>query len=152
MQTMDSIDKTILRELMQNGRATWAALGETTGLSAAALAQRVRRLEREGVIRGYAALVEPDAVDAGLLAFVAVRFADPAHRQRFLKRVAQLPWIQECHHITGEMDYLLKIRCRGTKALEQLITVELKDRCKVAESRTSIVLASSKETTALSVD
>ncbi len=146
---MDSIDKKILRLLMSEGRITWAALGEASGLSAAAVAQRVRRLEQAGVIRGYAALADADAVGAGLLAYVAVRFADPARRARFLTHVRRLPWVLECHHVTGEMDYLLKIRCAGTKELERLITVELKDRCKVAESRTSIVLASPKETVAL---
>lgn len=148
---MDSIDKQILRALMREGRATWAALADVTGLSAAAVAQRVKRLEQAGVIRGYAALVDPDEVGAGLLAYVAVRFADPKHRAAFLKAVTTLPWVQECHHTAGEMDYLLKVRCRGTKELERLITVELKDRCKVTESRTSVVLASSKETTELSV-
>jgi len=148
---MDSIDKSILRALMRDGRATWAALAEVTGLSAAAVAQRVKRLEEAGVVLRYAAIVEPDAVDAGLLAYVAVRFANPKHRAAFLKLVSKLPWVQECHHTAGEMDYLLKVRCRGTKELERLISVELKDRCKVTESRTSIVLASSKETTELFV-
>lgn len=143
---MDSIDKKIMRQLMRDGRATWAALGDLTGLSAAAAAQRVRRLEEDGVIRGYAALVDPDAVGVGLLAYVSVRFAAPGPRAAFLKRVRSLPWVQECHHVTGEMDYLLKIRCAGTKALERLISVELKDRCKAAETRTSIVLATAKET------
>lgn len=146
---MDSIDKKILTRLMREGRASWAALGAATGLSAAAAAQRVRRLERDGVIRGFAALLDADALGADLLAFVAVRFADPAPRTRFLKRVRALPWIQECHHVTGEMDYLLKIRCAGTKALERLISVELKSRCKVTETRTSIVLSSAKETVEL---
>lgn len=144
---MDSIDRTILETLMRDGRATWAAVGEATGLSPAALAQRVRRLEREGVITGYAARVDADAVGAGLLAFVLVRFSDPARRERFLTRVRSLPWVQECHHVTGEMDYLLKVRCSGTRELEHIITDELKDKCKVTESRTSIVLASAKETT-----
>lgn len=146
---MDSIDKLILRTLMRDGRVTWEQLGKAAGLSPAAAAQRVKRLERDGVIAGYAARVSPDAVGAGLLAFVQVRFADPARRKAFLARVAKLPWIQECHHITGEMDYLLKIRCGGTMDLERLITLELKDRCKVAESRTTIVLASTKESTEL---
>jgi Lrp/AsnC family leucine-responsive transcriptional regulator len=146
---MDSIDKKILTRLMRDGRASWAALGQATGLSPAAAAQRVHRLEREGVIRGFAALVDADAVGADLLAFVAVRFAEPTSRTRFLKRVRSLPWIQECHHVTGESDYLLKVRCAGTKALERLISVELKDRCKVTETRTSIVLTSAKETVEL---
>ena len=149
---MDSIDKKILTRLMREGRASWAALGKATGLSPAAAAQRVRRLERDGVIRGFATLLDADAVGAGLLAFVAVRFSDPAPRTRFLKRVRSLPWIQECHHVTGEMDYLLKIRCAGTKALERLISVELKDRCRVTETRTSIVLTSVKETVGLGLE
>jgi Lrp/AsnC family leucine-responsive transcriptional regulator len=148
---MDSIDKSILRRLMRDGRVTWDALAKAAGLSPAAVAQRVKRLEREGVIVSYAARVVPDTVGAGLLAFVQVRFADPARRKAFLARVAKLPWIQECHHVTGEMDYLLKIRCRGTAELERMITVELKDRCKVAETRTSIVLASAKESTELAL-
>lgn len=148
---MDSIDKRILRRLMQDGRVTWASLGEETGLSAAAVAQRVKRLEEAGVIAGYAAMVDADALDAGLLAYVSVRFADPARRRRFLQAVTKLPWVQECHHITGEMDYLLKVRCRGTRELERLITVELKDRCHVTESRTSIVLATAKETTSVAI-
>jgi Lrp/AsnC family leucine-responsive transcriptional regulator len=148
---MDSIDKSILRRLMRDGRVTWEQLGKAVGLSPAAVAQRVKRLERDGVVTSYAARVAPDAVGAGLLAFVQVRFADPARRKAFLTRVAKLPWIQECHHITGEMDYLLKIRCAGTTELERLITAELKDRCKVAETRTSIVLGTSKDTTAVAL-
>lgn len=148
---MDFIDITILELLMNDGRATWAALGEATGLSPAALAQRVRRLERDGVILGYAARLDPDAVGAGLLAFVSVRFYDQAKRDRFLVLVKTMPWIQECHHVTGEMDYLLKVRCGGTRALERLITDELMGKCKVAETRTSIVLTTAKESTALAV-
>jgi Lrp/AsnC family leucine-responsive transcriptional regulator len=146
---MDSIDKAILRRLMREGRISWERLGTAVGLSPAAVAQRVKRLERDGVIAGYATRLDPDAVGAALLAFVQVRFTDPARRKRFLARVAKLPWVQECHHVTGEMDYLLKIRCRGTAELERLITVELKERCKVAETRTSIVLASAKESSEL---
>lgn len=148
---IDDTDKTILDELMRDGRATWAALGELTGLSPAALAQRVRKLERDGVITSYAAILDPDAVGAGLLAFVSVRFYDQAKRDRFLVLIKTMPWVQECHHVTGEMEYLLKVRCSGTRALERLITDELMGKCKVAETRTSIVLATAKETTALAV-
>ena len=148
---MDATDKQLLRLLMADGRATWSALAEATGLSAAALAQRVRRLERAGVIQGYAARLDPAALEADLLAFVAVRFADPARRDRFLKSARGYPWLQECHHITGEMDYLLKVRCRNTKALERILDDELREKCKVTESRTSIVLATAKETTDLAI-
>lgn len=148
---IDKTDTAILTELMRDGRATWAALGEQTGLSPAALAQRVRKLERDGVITGYAAILDPDAAGAGLLAFVSVRFYDQAKRDRFLVLIKTMPWVQECHHVTGEMEYLLKVRCSGTRALERLITDELMGRCKVAETRTSIVLATAKETTAIAL-
>ena len=146
---MDSIDKQILAALMADGRMTWAELAARTGLSAAAAAQRVRRLERAGLIAGYAARLEPEALGAGLLAFVFVRFNDPRLRRGFLRKVRALPWIQECHHVAGDLDYLLKIRCSGTKELERIVSVELKDRCRAAETRTTIVLGSEKETTAL---
>ena len=148
---MDSIDVTLLRALMRDGRITWAALAKRAGLSPAALAQRVRRLERRGVIAGYEARVDPDAVGAGLLAFVTVRIASPKARARFATRVRALPWIQECHHVTGDADYLLKVGCAGTRDLERLISVELKDRCGVTESRTSVALDTVKETIALPI-
>lgn len=148
---IDKIDTAILQELMRDGRATWAALGETTGLSPAALAQRVRKLERDGVITSYAAILDPDAVGSGLLAFVSVRFYDQAKRDRFLVLIKTMPWVQECHHVTGEMEYLMKVRCSGTRALERLITDELMGKCKVAETRTIIVLATAKETTAIAL-
>ncbi|MBX7118414.1 MAG: Lrp/AsnC family transcriptional regulator [Gemmatimonadaceae bacterium] len=150
-RTLDATDRTIIERLMHDGRATWAALGELTDLSPAALAQRVRRLEREGVIQGYAARIDPVAVDASLLAFVLIRFSDPARRERFLTRVDAFPWLQECHHVTGEMDYLLKVRCASVAELEHIITGELRDTCKVTESRTSIVLMTRKETTAVPI-
>ncbi len=148
---MDATDRAIIEHLMHDGRATWAALGDLTKLSPAALAQRVRKLEKEGVITGYAARVDPDTVGAGLLAFVSVKFADGAHRARFLSRVRTMPWVQECHHVTGEMEYLLKVRCSGTKELEYIIDDELKVKCKVSETRTSIALATAKETTAIAL-
>ena len=69
--------------------------------------------------------------------------------ERFLARVAVLAEVQECHHVTGEFDYLLKVRCVGTRELEQLINDELKLESGVASSRTVVVLSTAKETTAL---
>ncbi len=146
---MDSIDKQILAALMAEGRISWAELAQRTGLSAAAVAQRVRRLERAGLVTGYAARLDPDALGAGLLAFVFVRFTDPRLRRGFLRKARALPWIQECHHVAGDLDYLLKVRCASTKELEHLVSVELKDRCRAAETRTTIVMGTEKETTAL---
>src|SRR6187551_3352489 len=98
---MDNLDYKAIAELMAQGRRTWADLAADLGLSAPAAADRVRRLEERGVIRGYAALVDPAAVGCELTAFVAVTLARPADRAPFLALVARLPEVQECHHTAG---------------------------------------------------
>jgi Lrp/AsnC family transcriptional regulator, leucine-responsive regulatory protein len=143
---MDAIDIRALRALQTDGRETWAALGETLGMTGPAAADRVHRLEERGVIRGYTAVVDPQAVGVGLAAFIAVSLERPKDRASFLALVANLPEIQECHHVAGEDDYLLKIRCRDTSDLERLLTHELKGLTGVARTRTTVVLSTVKET------
>ncbi len=146
---MDALDSKILRHLMKHGRASWAELATTLGLSPPATADRVRRLEERGVIRGYAALVAPEAVGRVLTAFVAVTLRGPEARVAFLALVAELPAVQECHHIAGDDDYLLKVRCGGTRDLEELVSDRLKGLPGVARTRTTVVLSTAKETPAL---
>jgi Lrp/AsnC family transcriptional regulator, leucine-responsive regulatory protein len=143
---MDTIDAKALRVLQATGRESWAALGETLGMTGPAAADRVRRLEERGVIRGYTAVVDPQAVGVGLAAFVAVSLERPKDRARFLALVASLPEIQDCHHVAGDDDFLLKIRCRDTADLERLLTHELKGLTGVARTRTTVVLSTVKET------
>ncbi len=95
-------------------------------LSAPATAERVRRLEERGAVRGYAALIDPEAVGCGLTAFIAVTLERLEHRDPFLQRVLELPEIQECHHIAGDDDYLLKVRCRSPRDLEQISSERIK--------------------------
>jgi Lrp/AsnC family transcriptional regulator, leucine-responsive regulatory protein len=147
----DSIDTKALSHLMQDGRASWADLGEALGLSAPAAAERVRKLEERGVIRGYAAVPDPDAAGFPVLAFVFVTLVSQAARGPFLKAVRSHALIQECHHIAGDDDFLLKVRCRGMRDLDPLLADELKGRLGVARTRTTIVLGTVKETTALPV-
>lgn len=145
----DSIDIKVLECLMQQGRMTWSELAGKLGLSSPAAADRVRRLEEKGAIVGYSARINPDAVGCSLMAFVAVTLEHPQYRDPFLEKVQQLAEIQECHHMTGDDDYFLKIRCRGTADLERLISEELKGVPGVLKTRTSIVLSSPKETSNL---
>lgn len=142
----DALDKKALALLMRRGRATWAELGARLRLSPPAAADRVRRLEKKGVIQGYAALANPEALGYPLLAYVAVSLRDIRKRAAFLKAIQKLEQVTECHHIAGEDDYLLKVRCRGTSDLDRLLSYELKDKLDVARSRTTIVLATAKET------
>ena len=112
---------------MHQARITWSDLANSLGLSAPAAADRVRRLEERGVIQGYAALINPNSLGYMLTAFISVSLDRPEHRAAFLQQVESLAEIQECHHITGEDDYLLKVRCRNTQDLERLISDDLKN-------------------------
>ncbi len=142
---MDTVDTKIIALLLHDGREAWARIGERVGLTGPAIAERVRRLEESGVIRGYAALVAPGPAGFPLTAFVSVTLETPHHRRAFLARVASLPEVQECHHVTGDDDYLLKIRSRGPADLDRLLTEQLKGGPGVLRTRTLVVLRSEKE-------
>ena len=146
---MDELDFKIISALMRQGRMTWAELGSLLGLSAPATADRVRQLESKGVIKQFAALVNADAVGFGLTAFVAIVLDRPQHRAKFLERVQALPEIQECHHVAGEDDYWLKVRCMNTHHLDWLVSEQLKAIPGVIRTRTTIVLLTNKETSSL---
>jgi Lrp/AsnC family leucine-responsive transcriptional regulator len=142
---MDSLDKKALQYLVRHGRATWADLGELLDLSAPSAADRVRKLEEQKIIRGYAALIDAASLGYALTAFIAVTLASHRNRAVFLRGIEKLDQIVECHHVSGDDDYLLKVRCRGTQDLDHLLAAELKEKIGVARTRTTIVLSTSKE-------
>jgi len=146
------LDVKALKLLMRNGRVTWAELGELLGLSAPSAADRVRKLEQRGVIRGYAALVDPALVGHPLTAYVSVSLASHRNRAAFLRAISKLDQVAECHHVAGDDDYLLKVRCRGTQDLDHLLATQLKDTLGVARTRTTIVLSTAKESVRVPVD
>lgn len=148
--SLDTLDCKVIQYLMTQGRITWSELAGHLQLSAPATADRVRRLEDRQVITGYAALVNPESVGCHLTAFIAVTLEQPQYRAEFLEIVHQLAEIQECHHVTGDNDYLLKIRCRTTKDLEYLISEHLK-KLPGLRTRTTIALSTVKETPVLPV-
>src|SRR6202022_416331 len=144
--SMKSLDVKALKILMSSGRATWAELGQLLGLSAPSAADRVRKLEQRGVIRGYAALIDPACVGHPLTAYISVSLASHRNRAAFLRAIDKMDQVAECHHVAGDDDYLLKVRCRGTQDLDHLLAKELKDKLGVAPTRTTIVLSTAKET------
>jgi Lrp/AsnC family leucine-responsive transcriptional regulator len=147
---MDTVDSKALGILVKNARTTWAVLAEELGLSPPAAAERVRKMEESGMIRGYTAILDPDLLGYPLTAFTAVTLNSNSERSTFLSTIEQIPEILECHHVTGDDDYLLKIRCKGTVDLDRLLN-EFKTNLGVGRSRTTIVLSTSKETTALPI-
>lgn len=134
----DAIDRHLAALLIGDGRSTLRRLAEATGLSVSAVQARVRRLESDGVIRGYRADVDPDAVGLPLAAIVAVSPLDPSHEYDIPDRLRTLAEIESCHSVAGEDSFVLFVRVASPTALEELIRV-IRKRANVS-TRTTVVL------------
>ncbi|MEM8613884.1 MAG: Lrp/AsnC family transcriptional regulator [Cyanobacteria bacterium P01_H01_bin.105] len=148
---MDDLDSQILGALMTDGRMTWSDLATRFGVSSPAISERVRRLEKRGVIQGYRVVVDPEQLGYDITAFVAVVLEHPNYRRTFLDYVLATAAIQECHHVAGDGDYLLKVRCAKMADLEQILSEEIKGLPGILQTKTSIALSTVKETTALEI-
>jgi Lrp/AsnC family transcriptional regulator, leucine-responsive regulatory protein len=149
---MDRIDRKILDHLQLNGRDSYAQIGEVVGLSVSAINDRIKKLRATGAIRHWSAVIDPSIAGRNLLAFVSIQLERPEHDKPFIDAVAALPDVQECHHVTGDWSYLLKVRVPDTATLERVIVDKLKTVPGVVRSQTVIALSSSKETHALACD
>jgi Lrp/AsnC family transcriptional regulator, leucine-responsive regulatory protein len=149
-ENLDRIDIQILERLQANARATWTELSNDLKLTGPAIAERTRKLEERGIIQGYHAQLEPELINCGLLAYIAVQIEHPDARQPFLNRIQTMPEILECHHMTGEDDYWLKVRCASTTALERIISQEF--QMQGIKTRTTIALSSVKDTANLPLE
>jgi Lrp/AsnC family transcriptional regulator, leucine-responsive regulatory protein len=118
---LDDIDRTLMRELVTNGRATLAELAARAGLSVSAVQSRVRRLESRGVVSGYAARIDPEAVGHLLSAFVAITPLDPSQPDDAPARLEHIAEIESCHSVAGEESYVLLVRVESARALEDLL-------------------------------
>ncbi|MDF2633243.1 MAG: transcriptional regulator, AsnC family [Pelosinus sp.] len=147
---LDNLDLKTIQQLMEKARTTWADLGSILGLSAPAAADRVHKLEERGIIKGYCALVDPEAIGYGLAAYIAIYLEKPEHRKEFLEFVQHRREIQECHHIAGDEDYVLKVRCKGTRDLERLVSEEIKSIPGI-KTRTTVIMSTVKETPILPI-
>lgn len=119
---MEELDRQIVELLVKDGRMSYTDLGKATGLSTSAVHQRVRRLEQRGVIRGYAAVVDPEAVGLPLTAFISVKPFDPSAPDDIADRLAGVPELEACHSVAGDENYILKVRVATPRELEHLLT------------------------------
>ncbi len=140
---MEEINRKIVSLLARDGRMSFTDLARETGLSVSAAQQRVRRLEERGVIRGYAALINPDDAGLPLTAFVSVTPFDPSAPDDAPQRLVHLSAIEACHSVAGEESYILKIRVASPAALEFLLQ-EIRAAANVS-TRTTIVLSTPYE-------
>lgn len=149
---VDEVDVQILSRLQANGRVTQVEIAREVGLAPSAVLERIRKLESKGVIRGYAAIVQPKAVDRGLLAFIAVRTNEVAGEDRVGQELARVPDVLEVHHVAGDDCFLVKIRARDAEHLGELLKNTVGRVSGVRSTRTTIVLGTLKESTALPLE
>lgn len=153
--TIDRLDRAILLRLQVDGRETCDAVGEQVGLSASAVLRRIRRLEEAGVISRYVALLRPEALNLGLVAYVNVRLEKRRHdgkrspMDEFRASVHAWPEVVECAALTGEMDFLLKLVVQDMQAYSSFMMDTLLRHPAVQDCKTSFVMDSVKSTTAL---
>jgi Lrp/AsnC family transcriptional regulator, leucine-responsive regulatory protein len=148
MVRLDEIDTRLLEMLQVSGRTSQHDLAQAVGLSSPAVGERLRKLEERGVIRHFAAVLDPKVVGHDVTAFIAVGINGSQFYTGFRQRVMDHPGVLECHSITGQGSHLIKIRTESTSGLEGLLA-EIQSWPGVQWTNTSIVLSTVKETAAL---
>jgi Lrp/AsnC family leucine-responsive transcriptional regulator len=148
MPELDRIDRKILDLLQRQGRVSMTELAEHIGLSASPCAERVKRMERDGVITGYHARIDPPALGAKLLVFVEITLnqkSGPVFEQ-FRREVLRIPEVQECHLVSGDFDYLIKARIHEMAEYRKLLGDMLLSLPGAAQSKSYVVMEEIKET------
>jgi Lrp/AsnC family leucine-responsive transcriptional regulator len=143
---LDPLDREILDELRSDARLTWRELGLRVGLGPTATADRVRRLQALGVLKGYHAEVDLSALGMGLRAITEIRLVRTAEPDRFEEDLAATPEVQQAMHVTGALDYVLLLACADVPTLDRLLS-RWRAEGLVEESATRIILREVELTT-----
>ncbi|WP_373741293.1 winged helix-turn-helix transcriptional regulator [Neisseria sp.] len=154
MKHLDKTDRKILKHLQQNARISMTELADKVGLSTTPVTERVRRLEREGIISGYHARLNPHALGKSLLVFVELKLRSKSGNifEDFRREVQKIPQIMECHLVSGEYDYLIKVRLPDMSAYRDMLGNILLQLPAAAESRSYVVMEEVKEEMMLDLD
>ncbi|MRN38770.1 transcriptional regulator [Neisseria sp. N95_16] len=154
MKKLDKTDLKILKLLQQNARIPMTELAEKVGLSTTPVTERVRRLERDHFITGYHAHLNPHALGQSLLVFVEIKLRSKSGNifEDFRREVAHIPQILECHLVSGEYDYLIKVRLPDMSAYRDMLGNILLQLPAAAESRSYVVMEEVKEMPMLNLD
>lgn len=144
---LDRIDRNIITALSRDGRLSMAELGQRVGLSKTPVQARVRRLERDGYIRGYAAIVDRERMGEGHVAFVQVKLSDTrsAALDAFNKASLAVPEIEQCHMIAASFDYLLKVRTTDIAAYRRVLGERISALPHVAQTSTYVAMETVKD-------
>ncbi|THD76530.1 Lrp/AsnC family transcriptional regulator [Thalassobius vesicularis] len=147
MTKIDAINQKILRELSRDGRISNLDLAERVGLSPSACLRRVQELERSGVISGYRAVLNPQAMGVGFVAYIAVGLSlhTKSSQESFERSIALAPEVRECHNITGNVEYLLRVEAADLAAYKRFHTDVLGTLPQVASITSYVVMGSPKD-------
>jgi Lrp/AsnC family leucine-responsive transcriptional regulator len=149
---VDATDQKILTIIQNEGRVTNAEVAKRVGMAPSAVLERLRKLEASGIIQGYTARLNAVALRYGLLAFVFVKSNDRPGEVRAAKLLADIPEVQEVHHIAGEDCFLVKVRAHDTNELAVILREKIGKIKSIGSTRTTIVLETVKETSTLPLD
>lgn len=148
---LDPIDLKILYILQNHGRSRLADIAEEVELSAPAVMERVKKLEAGGVIKGYQAVVDGKKVGKDITAFISVSIGNQSDIDHFAAQILQHHEVLECHHVTGDESYILKVKSANTGSLEKLLG-EIRSVQGVTRTVTKVVLSTAKESQTLDLD
>jgi len=150
-RALDRTDRLILAALQDDGRISNVALARKVNLTPTPCLERVRRLERDGYITGYTAILNPRLLDAGLLVFVEISLQrnSPDAFSDFRREASRLTGIQECHLVSGNFDYLIKARVKDMQEYRELLGEKILALPGVSDSRSYVVMEEVKETRAI---
>ena len=146
---IDELDKRILRHLQQDSKKTNKEIANDLGLSVTAIYERIRKLEREGVISKYVAMVNPEKVEKGFMVLCQIKLLQ--HKKDFLtkfeKEVTSLPEVIECLHVSGDFDYMLKVLVRDMDAYREFLVTKLTTLDHIASTKSIFTISKVKQST-----
>jgi len=150
---LDSTDIKILEIMQQDGRITTKALADQLNLSTTPVFERVKRLERDGVIKQYVALLDNRKLDLMLTVFISISLTkhSRSYLEKFVKEVNQYPEVMECYHIAGNFDFFLKIVVKNMEIYEAFILNKLSTIANLGQVQSSFVLSKNIHKTAFSL-
>lgn len=141
---MDDIDLKILGLLMANSRVNASVIAENVGMSVSSVAERVRKLDNAGIIKKYTLILDPKLIGLDVLAFISISLEHPKYNENFIASITANPSVTECHYITGDFDFLVKVMAGSMDKLAGILN-DIKSIKGVSLTRTLIVLSTTKD-------
>jgi len=149
---IDGIDIKILTILRQDGRASNAEIARQVGMAPSAILERIRKLEARGIITGYEAKINPDAIGLSLLSFIRIRADEAVDSMAVGEALAKFPEVQEVHYTAGEDGYLIKVRTKNAEHLGKFLRDRIGTIREITSTMSTVVLTTVKETSVLPVN